>query len=80
MEFEIDDEVEEEVVEIGMRKEFDHLQEKRQLMIDIVVQQKVDLLLRESFENHMLMNYSMLQMISKKEKLMIAWQPKSIKL
>jgi hypothetical protein len=73
MEFEIDDEVEEEVVVvIVMRKEFDHLQENRQLMIDIVVQQKVDLLLRESFENHMLMNYSMLQMISKKEKLMIA--------
>jgi hypothetical protein len=72
--------VEEEVVVIAMRKEFDHLPENRQLMIGIVVQQKVDLLLRESFENHMLMNYSMLQMISKKEKLMIAWQPKSIKL
>jgi hypothetical protein len=72
MEFEIDDEVEEEVVVIVMRKEFDHPPEKRQLMIDIVVQQKVDLLLRESFESHMLMNYSMLQMISKKEKLMIA--------
>jgi hypothetical protein len=47
MEFEIDDEVEEEVVVIVMRKEFDHLPENRQLMIDIVVQQKVDLLLRE---------------------------------
>jgi hypothetical protein len=45
---EIDDEVEGEVVEMMMvRKEFDHYQEKRQLMIDIEVQQKLNLLLQE---------------------------------
>jgi hypothetical protein len=49
LEDEIDDgEVEEEVVEMMMvRKEFDHYQEKRQLMIDIEVQQMVSLLLQE---------------------------------
>jgi hypothetical protein len=70
MEVEIDDVVEEEVV--VMRKAFDHCQEKRQSMIDIEESQKVNLLLREQFENHMSMNYSMLLMILKKEKLMIA--------
>jgi hypothetical protein len=70
MEVEIDDVVEEEVVVVG-RKAFDHCQ-KLQSMIDIEESQKVNLLLREQFENHMLMNYSMLLMILKKEKLMIA--------
>ncbi len=56
MEVEIDDdEVEEEAVVV--RKEFDHCQEKLQWMIDIEVQQNVDLLRRERFENHRLMSY-----------------------
>jgi hypothetical protein len=56
MEVEIDDdEVEEEAVVV--RKEFDHCQ-KLQWMIDIEVEQNVDLLRQESFENHRLMSYS----------------------
>jgi hypothetical protein len=49
MEVEIADVVEEEVVVEMMvvRKEFDHCQEKQQLMIDIVEQQMVNLLHRE---------------------------------
>jgi cell division protein FtsI/penicillin-binding protein 2 len=69
MEVEFDDEVEEVVEEMMVvRKEFDHCQEKLQWTIDIEVQQKVDLLLRESFETHKLMSYSMCSMISTKEK------------
>jgi hypothetical protein len=50
--------VEEVVVEmLVVRTEFDHCQEKLQLMIDIEEQQKVNLLLQERFENRMLMNY-----------------------
>jgi hypothetical protein len=49
MEVEIADVVEEVVVVEMMvvRKEFDHCQEKQQLMIDIVEQQMVNLLHRE---------------------------------
>jgi hypothetical protein len=59
MEVEIDDDEVEVVVEMMVvRKEFDHCQEKLQWMIDIEVQQNVDLLRRESFENHRSMSYS----------------------
>jgi hypothetical protein len=63
MKVEIDDQV------VVVKKQFDHCQEKRRWMIDIEEQLDVDLLHRESFENHRLTNcWMVLMMIWMREK------------